>query len=37
VRETVDVPLKSVYVAARNLVLGLNLLPRSPGFGLRLK
>jgi len=30
VRETVDVPLKSVYVAARNLVLGLNLLPRSP-------
>jgi cold shock protein len=29
VRETVDVPLKSVYVAARNLVLGLNLLPRS--------
>jgi hypothetical protein len=28
--------LKSVYVAARNLVLGLNLLPRSR-FGLRLQ
>lgn len=26
---TVDVPAKSVYVAARNLVFGLNLLPRS--------
>jgi hypothetical protein len=25
----VDVTLKSVYVAARNLVFGLNLLPRS--------
>ncbi len=26
---TVDVTAKSVYVAARNLVFGLNLLPRS--------
>ncbi len=26
---TVDVAAKSVYVAARNLVFGLNLLPRS--------
>jgi hypothetical protein len=25
--------LKSVYVAARNLVLGLNLLPRSRSWG----
>jgi hypothetical protein len=25
----VDVPSKSVYAAARNLVFGLNLLPRS--------
>jgi hypothetical protein len=33
---TVDVPSKSVYVAAGNLVFGLNLLPRSR-FGLRLQ
>jgi hypothetical protein len=26
---TIDVTWKSVYVAARNLVFGLNLLPRS--------
>jgi hypothetical protein len=31
---TVDVAAKSVYVAARNLVFGLNLL-HAPGFGLR--
>jgi hypothetical protein len=35
-RQTVDRPPKSVYVAARNLVFGLTLLPRS-SFGLRLK
>jgi hypothetical protein len=28
-RRTVDVAVKSVYVAARNLVFGLTLLPRS--------
>ena len=33
---TIDVALKSVYVAARNLVFGLTCC-HAPGFGLRLK
>jgi len=36
-RLAVDLAVKSVYVAARNLVFGLILLTRSRRFGLLLK